>query len=260
MLIGIIADIHEDLVRLQQALQLLKDAWCKKLVCLGDSVGYSVPYYWYLASRNGSEVIKLLQEHCAIIVAGNHDLYASKKIPAFTKDFEYPHHWFSLDYSERKTIANGRVWLYENNELPPLLSQKELQYLKNLPEYHIETFEDMNILFSHRLYPDFSGSTTRQATDSIEYQQHFDFMVQHHCSLSLVGHEHKMFRFTKDWCDDLLFGEKYRYDTFPCWFWVPSVANWTFPNGVILVDTKEKTIQWIPLWTPVHPSQAWRKL
>jgi hypothetical protein len=29
---------------------------------------------------------------------------------------------------------------------------------------------------------------------------------------------------------------------------------------VVLFDTETKMIQWLPLWTPPHPSQARRKL
>jgi hypothetical protein len=99
-----------------------------------------VPYYGYLASRNASQAIKIIQENCDIVVSGNHDLYAAKKIPVYTGNFEYPENRYTLRYAERETLANNKIWLYENNELPALLSEADETYLKNLPEYVVEDF------------------------------------------------------------------------------------------------------------------------
>jgi hypothetical protein len=41
---------------------------------------------------------------------------------------------------------------------------------------------------------------------------------------------------------------------------VPSVANGTEPNGVAILDTEQKTMVYLPLWTPVHLVPAWKKL
>jgi hypothetical protein len=129
------------------------------LVCLGDLVGYAVPYYGYLASRNGSEVIKLIQENCDIVVVGNHDLFHLQKLPTFMGKFTYPENWYELDYPTREKLANDQIRLIENDSLYPLLSKEDEKYLGNLPEYVIKTYGDLNILFAHWIYPDLSGST-----------------------------------------------------------------------------------------------------
>jgi hypothetical protein len=102
----------------------------------------------------------------------------------------------------------------------------------------------VNILFSHRLYPDFSGSTKREAsaTEIPEYRQHFDFMKQHHCSISIVGHRHIFFGFTEEKIEKLALDKSYLYENL-YGFGVPSVANGTYPNGVVLFDTETKMIQ-----------------
>jgi predicted phosphodiesterase len=216
MKLGILADIHEDITRLQEAITLLKNAGCEKLVCLGDIVGYSVPYYGYLASRSASQVIRLVQENCDIVVAGNHDLYAAKKVPTFTKDFAYPDNRYNLSYAERTALADDKILLYEENELSALLSVEEENYIKNLPEYAVETFGDNKILFSHRLFPDLSGSTKWEAKDLSEYQQHFEFMEEHQCNVSIVGHDHRLFGFTQEQIEELGMGKSYIYTEKVC--------------------------------------------
>ena len=80
MKLGFISDIHEDIKRLEQALAILESHKCDRIICLGDIVGYSVPYYGFLWSRNAPEVIKLIKKKCDIVIAGNHDLFAIKKL------------------------------------------------------------------------------------------------------------------------------------------------------------------------------------
>ena len=96
MKIGFVSDIHEDINSLKEALRILDFQKCDKIVCLGDIVGYSVPFYGFLSSRNASEVIELLKKKCDIIVAGNHDLFAIRKLPKYKAGFKYPKNWYTL--------------------------------------------------------------------------------------------------------------------------------------------------------------------
>ena len=100
MKIGIIGGIHEDIIRLEEAIALLKKHSCDVLVCLGDIVGYNVLYYGYFKSRSAHGVVQLVKDNCKYVVAGNHDLFAINKIPKISM-FRYTHNWYSLSYLER---------------------------------------------------------------------------------------------------------------------------------------------------------------
>jgi predicted phosphodiesterase len=61
---AIISDIHSNLEALQAVLKTIEQENIDKIVCLGDVVGYG-PY--------PNECIGLVQQHCEIILTGNHD-------------------------------------------------------------------------------------------------------------------------------------------------------------------------------------------
>ena len=158
MKLGIISDIHEDRVRLAEALHLMDKKNCNEIVCLGDIVGFGIPSFGYLNNRDASECIRMVRDNCKYIVTGNHDLFPAKKIPLFKAGFEYPEDWFNLDYKKRKQLASEYVFLNEENELDTLLSIEELAFLKSLPEFLVMEAGDLQILLSHYLHPDLSGS------------------------------------------------------------------------------------------------------
>jgi hypothetical protein len=80
------------------------------------------------------------------------------------------------------------------------------------------------------------------------YYQHFDFMKEQACDISLVGHSHRRrCQFTREELNDIVFNEKVSITNFPCGFVVPSVANGTEPNGVAILDTEQKTMVYLPL-------------
>ncbi len=179
MKLGLINGIHEDIIRLTEALALLDSHGCDRIACLGDLVGYSVPYYGYLASRNAHEVIELVRTHCDYVVAGNHDLYAVKRLPHHQEIFEYPPDWYALDYFRRKALSQGQVFLYDD-ELPAHLSQSDEAYLQSLPEFITVTLDQTNFMFSHYAYPDLVGdSQTFDPAEDNNIEQHFAFMREH---------------------------------------------------------------------------------
>jgi predicted phosphodiesterase len=259
MKIGIISDIHEDIIRLKQAIEILGNEGCEKIVCTGDFVGYSVPFYGFLKSRNAHEVITLLKEKCCVVVAGNHDLYAIRKLPEYTAGFNYPEDWYSLDYAERIKLANDQVYLYENNELSALLTKEDEEYIKNLPEFVVENFDGMNILFSHYSFPDLTGSTTLEPKTAEDVKSHFLFMKQHGCNIGISGHDHQegIVIFSEADIRKVSF-EKVVIGDNPAWINGPCIANGTFSNGVMIFDTKKLEITAIPLNTEKHVKPEWR--
>lgn len=69
--IGIISDVHGNLHALLAVLARLKEEDVDEVWCLGDIVGYGA---------YPSECIEKVQESCAVILGGNHDLAVAGKI------------------------------------------------------------------------------------------------------------------------------------------------------------------------------------
>ena len=158
MKIGIISDIHEDIKRLKEAFVILRKEKCRKIVCLGDFTGYSVPFCGFLQSRNARGVIKLLKKNGVSILSGNHDLFSIKKLPKNRTGFPFPKNWYSLNFQTRHKLSKGKVYLYEDHTLPPLLKKEDKQFIRQLPEYLVKKCGNLKILFSHYAFPDLVGA------------------------------------------------------------------------------------------------------
>lgn len=262
MKLGFISDIHEDIKQLEQAFNILESHKCDKIICLGDIVGYSVPYYGFLWSRNAPEVIKLVKKKCGIVIVGNHDLFAIKKLPKYKAGFKYPENWYALDYWKRKVLAKDKVWLYEYNELPALLTKSDEKFIAKLPEFVIGNFDGIKILLSHYAYPDLVGNTKLEPKTAIEVSEHFKFMQKLGCNLGISGHDHKegIMRFTPKKVENFNFGKVKIDKNTPTWFHVPSVVNGSFANGVTVFNTESFEVETIPLKSEKHTVPEWRKL
>lgn len=187
---AIITDIHEDIVHLKGALKKIDKLNCDEIICLGDISGFSVPHYHYFDTRNAHECLRLVKENCKYIIAGNHDLHAAKRTPTINTKFKFPDHWYEMDYYERQNLAQGQVWLYDHDELDPLYTHDDIAFLKTLPEYYILKTKEINILLSHFVYPNLSGSTKTFISELYEFEQHKQFVTDHECTLSFAGHYH----------------------------------------------------------------------
>ena len=249
MKIGFISNMHEDIEQLKQALRILEYNKCAKIVCLGDIVGYDVSYHNFLLTRNASKVIKLTREKCNIIVVGNHDLFAIKKIPKYKAGFRYSKNWYNLDYWKRKSLAEDKIWLYEQNELSALLTKKDEEFISKLPEFIVGKFNGVRILLSHYAYPDLVGATKFEVKTEKDTKEHFEFMKKFDCMFGVSGHDNKdgIMRFTNDNIKNFNFG-KIRIDkNNPTWLNIPSVAKGSFTDGVTIFDTNKFEIKVIPI-------------
>jgi len=265
MKIGFVADIHEDCKRLEEALFLLDSHHCDEIVCLGDIVGYSVPHYGYLKSRDAHAVIELVRKKCSVVVVGNHDLYAIRKLPKHKAGFTYPKNWYRLDYSTRKEYveqSNSNVYLYEDNELSALLNEEDRQYLHDLPEYVVKEVDGVKLFFSHYAYPDLVGNTAFEPFKSEDVSAHFRFMKQHGALLGFSGHDHceGIMKFTPEAVEHQSFGITQLDRKTPTWLHGPCVANGTFANGVMIFDTLNFTVEAIELHSKKHEKQERRNL
>ena len=189
MKLGVLAGIHEDVIRLKRAFEILHQAGCEVIACLGDIVGYSVPYYGFLNSRDAHQAVQLVKRYCQHVVAGNHDLYAVRKVSTHQKVFEYPANWYALDWVTRHELSQGRVWLYAE-ELPALLTPEDEAYLRTLPEFLAVTVDGMRLMLSHYAYPDLLGdSVSFDPALAENLTQHPHFMREHGCSVDFSGHD-----------------------------------------------------------------------
>jgi predicted phosphodiesterase len=238
MKIGFISDIHEDIESLEKAFTVLSGKKCDSVVCLGDIVGFTLPFYRYIESRKADDCVRLVRENCSAVVAGNHDLYAVRKVPDYKAGFDYGDNWYGLDYETRAVKSRNKVWLYEDNEIRSELSDSAKEYLGALKELDVVECGSMSIFISHFCYPDFTGSALYFPGDSSHLQKHFEFVKKRNCHLSVSGHGHpagalmateEKFMFLQFGAHSLAEGMQ--------WIVVPCVARTTRTNGVMVLDT-----------------------
>ncbi|MFP3860287.1 MAG: metallophosphoesterase family protein [Bacteroidales bacterium] len=244
MKIAIISDIHEDIINLKAALKNIEKHRVDQIVCLGDISGYSVPYYTHMNTRDAHECLQIIRSNCAYVVLGNHDMHAAGITPTNSPFFNYPVNWYQLDYKERKRISLDKIWLHEENDIDPLYTREDIEYLRSLPEYVVLSTSMGNILFSHYVYPNLSGTGKTFFTYTDEFKNHFEFTRQKNCRLSFFGHTHtiglskitqkkiKKYRFRKE---AVLSGNNA--------ISVPSVVLNGKRNGYCIFDVKEETVQ-----------------
>jgi predicted phosphodiesterase len=189
MRLAIITDIHEDLPGLQKTIKKAENAGYDQLVCLGDISGYSLPYYKHRGARSASGCLDLIREKCAIIIPGNHDLHAARKLPEGSLVFDFPDNWYDLDAQERARLAGGKIWTH-GDDLCPGFSYDDLEFIRGLPEFEIMEAEDFRIMFSHYAFPNLSGFARGFFTFDKDFKAHFRFMKQQECLLSFIGHAH----------------------------------------------------------------------
>lgn len=248
MIVGFLADIHEDLVSLRLALDVLKEHRCDTIICLGDIVGFTLPFYQYIQTRNAEACITHVRDHCAVAVAGNHDLYAVRRVPRYQAAFDYGADWYSLDYAIRARRARNRIWLYEDNEIPPAISRASIEYLQGLQEIEEVSLGDLSCLVSHFCYPDFSGSTIFFPSEAFHLKKHFQFLEDRKCTLGVSGHGHP------EGCL-IVNREEFRLHGFGTialtreaqWIVAPCVARTSRANGCMILDTERWHIQVVPL-------------
>jgi hypothetical protein len=192
MKIGIITDIHENTDMLREAIRLAGVHRCDELACLGDIVGFDERFFRYQNNRSAKACVALIKSNCRWIVAGNHDLFAAGKLPAYSNGFAYPENWFALDADERKSLSRGIVWAYES-EASNDLDEEDILFLKSLPEYIAIPLDTIACVFSHYIFPDLTGSTSQFVERNNQIIGIWDFMQQQRVKISFCGHSHNLF-------------------------------------------------------------------
>ncbi len=258
MKIGFISDIHEDEIRLKQAIGILESC-CDKIVCLGDIIGYSVPFFGFLKSRDAHGCVQLVKEHCDIAVAGNHDLAAIGKLPAHVGGIHYPMDYYRMEPLRRAALAKKLgVYSYEN-DLPAVVSKEDVRFLRGLPEYTVERFDGIPVLISHYAYPDITGCRDQDIIDPKGAMPQIGFQMKNRCGFGISGHDHVegLRIFDNKKVRNIRFGVSAKI-TCNDWISCPCVANGTFANGIAILDTDRLEMTAIALKTKRHAKQSWR--
>ncbi len=257
MKLGIVSDIHEDAENLEKAIAQLEQMNCDKIICLGDIVGFSYPNFGFYENRNASRCIDLIKSNCSITVAGNHDLYPVRRIPLHNAGFNYPSYWYQLDYHERKKLAGQEVWLNEENEFDPLLKPTDIDFLKQIPEFEVFEAETFNVLFSHYLFPDLTGSSRKFYEAFGPVDQHLEYIQKNKCKIGFSGHKHieGIYCVTNTQTQYFEFGDYQIRDELQ-WIVGPCIANGKKENGFMIFDTLSWELKVIPLKSPKRMMQV----
>lgn len=248
MKIGIISDIHEDILSLKESLTLLEKSGCTEIICLGDITGFDKVYNKQIRNPNASECITAIRSNCKYVVVGNHDLFSIKKLPERFPCFDFPDNWYNLDFGERKRLGEGKVWLYENEVPSTTLSRKDKDYLESLPEFIIAEYENNRILFTHSVYPDLTGSLVFRPHNPWNLKEHFSLSKKHNCKFSFSGHMHPA-GFVQAEINHikLLSFRNYKIKNCRTHYFCPCVAGGSGKNGLIIVDFGETLINAVRL-------------
>ncbi|MEQ9402849.1 MAG: metallophosphoesterase family protein [Cyclobacteriaceae bacterium] len=242
MRLAIITDIHEDIESLRRALKLAELSKVDKIYCLGDIVGFSIPWYHHFKTRSSTKCIELIKAHCEGSVIGNHDLYAIRKNPSKCRDFEFPNDWYTLDYHSKSLLSEGRVLLYDEDELNALLAKEDLEYLNQLPEEII--LNTNKIVLSHFLYPDITGSSNLVKGDVTQLSvSHLNYISEKKCEIAIVGHAHSLgaYTFEKNRFTKCEYDRKIELSESGIVFCPPLVKGKN-QNGVTIFDLKDREI------------------
>lgn len=238
MKIGILSDIHEDVLSLDRALQILQKEGCRQVISLGDIVGVDHGHYGACELPDADECIRLIRENCTLSVAGNHDLFAVRKLPRFRAGFTYPAHWYTLPLEERQARGKGKLWDYSAAEDQPALSDKSLKYLSSIPEFIVHTMDGIRILLTHHLYPDPSGSLRKMPSWAPDLWSHLAWMKRLGCTIGISGHLHLEGTLSGTWHHlHHSSGNQFSLNGNRTWISCPPVTRGGVSSGVLILDT-----------------------
>ncbi len=189
MKLSVISDIHSDLISLQEVMREIGKHKCDKILCLGDIVGYSHNFGGSLDGRDPNACVRMVKNHCDYVICGNHDLHAIMKLPSYHDKMGMPDNWYDLDLEEKERLSKSHLWLYED-EINDPVSEASLDFLDKLPEYIVIQSGDFNILATHFIEPDITGTSKGSPSGRKDFSGHLKLLKKNKCLVGLAGHAH----------------------------------------------------------------------
>ena len=125
MKLGVITDIHNNLIALKAVKEKLNQMECDKIICCGDIIG--------IGPCPEETVQYIMQIPNLIAVRGNHEKYLLEGLPT-----EYPN-------EENMGLEEMKHHKWEHH----LLSAKSIDFLESLPYQINLTYEGLNISIMH---------------------------------------------------------------------------------------------------------------
>ncbi len=238
MRIGIITDIHEDVISLKKSLMIFENQSCDELICLGDIVGFDPNYHTHSDSRNASECIHIIKQNCKYIVAGNHDIYALDR--------------HQLEFDDKSKVVNydklSHNSNYDNlnyNDLPVRnFSVKDYEFIESLDTSLVVGFGGFIVSISHSVFPDLTGKSLIRQDNPWEFKSHFDYIKKNHCDFSIGGHLHPsgLIKSNNEEIQLLNFGV-YNFDTNLCHYSFPNLVSTNGKSGIGIIDFNNFSIE-----------------
>ena len=162
MKIGIITDIHNNVVALKTVMQKFHDEKCDGIICCGDIIGIGA-----YPEETVSEIIKI--PDMLACVKGNHERYLTEGIPSEIPNDEH------MDAEEME----HHKW--EHN----LLSEKSKKFIENL------NCEERLIINNKRIYVSHYAINKNTAIRNPSLNDLHELFVYADADIILYGHEHK---------------------------------------------------------------------
>ncbi len=156
MLYAVISDVHSNLEALYAVIEDIRKREIKKILFLGDAVGYG---------PNPNECIELLKKKCLILLAGNHDRAVTGNTPL-------------AHFNENARAAVQ--WTIEH------ITEENLELLKKLDILKVMEKDNLYLVHSTPKEPD----AWRYIVTLTDAGVNFQYFKQKIC---LIGHSHAPF-------------------------------------------------------------------
>ncbi len=139
--IAIISDVHANLEALESVLQQIKERGIKRILFLGDAVGYG---------PDPDRCVELIYDNCEVVLAGNHDWAVIGLTPLeyFNRDARLAAEWTATQIKERTRK------LLEEMKIVRRLSKESLFLVHSTPKdpdawNYILTLYDAEVNFQY---------------------------------------------------------------------------------------------------------------